>query len=300
MKHGTVSLLKFKVLARRLRLPLWQAVGLLESLWLFAQHNARDGELTAHTAEGVAAWLEWEGDAGELVEALVDTRWLDRAGERLLIHDWDDHKPNWIRGMDASPRTKKRTPRSVSLSVPLSETLGVEPGQSHSDAPPNLTPPNHTQPNTEVASATSLSSAAANDGAAGKPDLQLVVDADDAQDAQAAVKLAAKQLTDAWNKAPGVVPFKAWNDARRKSFRARLRTKIMLDENDRRLWLDAALDVLVKKFPLRITQGRDNDWKPDIDWFLRPNTLTKIIEGSYDWQKREAAAARKPPRKALA
>jgi hypothetical protein len=88
MKHSAITLLKFKCLAARLSLPLWQTVGLLESLWLFAMHHARDGNLSRFSPTDIAAWLE--------------TRWLERGGDgELLIHDWDDHKPTWLKGVQS-------------------------------------------------------------------------------------------------------------------------------------------------------------------------------------------------------
>ncbi len=140
MKHQAINLLKFKMLSRRLKLPLWQGVGLLESLWLFAQHNARHGDLTAFGADGIACWLEWEGDPGELVDALVETCWLEREGERLTIHDWDEHKPNWVKGMAASPVTKPRTP-----SATPSATLSVTPSAALAATPPSPPLPNLTK-----------------------------------------------------------------------------------------------------------------------------------------------------------
>jgi hypothetical protein len=101
MKHQAITLLKFKSLAARLSLPLWQTVGVLESLWLFAMHHARDGDLSRFRPSDLAAWLEYGGDATAMVEALVETRWLDRNGDGLVIHDWADHKPTWLKGIDA-------------------------------------------------------------------------------------------------------------------------------------------------------------------------------------------------------
>ncbi len=133
MKHQAIHTLKFKLLARRLRLPLWQAVGLLESIWLLAQHEAKDGDLTHYGAAGIAAWVEYDGDPDELVDALVGDKpghgWLDRDGDKLMVHDWEDHRPNWLKGSLASPRTKtrKHSSPSESLSESPSDTLSESP-----------------------------------------------------------------------------------------------------------------------------------------------------------------------------
>lgn len=91
---------KFKRLQRALNLRLWQAVGLLESLWLCTYANAADGGIgKVLSDDDIAAWLEWEGDAAALIDAMVETRWLDRDKEyRLIVHDWHDHCSNQLKG----------------------------------------------------------------------------------------------------------------------------------------------------------------------------------------------------------
>lgn len=98
MKIGTTEKLKFKNLQRRLRLPVWQAVGLLETLWKTAYRNAPAGDIGRLTNDEIAAAIEWGGDADELVDALVATRWLDADQQhRLLVHDWEQECESWLR-----------------------------------------------------------------------------------------------------------------------------------------------------------------------------------------------------------
>lgn len=98
MKRGTPDHPKARALAARLKLRRWEVVGLLESLWHFASGYARRGDVGRHTDDEIASHLEWGGDARELVEALVATRWLDRcACHRLRIHDWPDHADQTVR-----------------------------------------------------------------------------------------------------------------------------------------------------------------------------------------------------------
>lgn len=103
MKNKTPELLKFKRLHRRLGFRTRrETIGLLEALWIFAQNNARAGDVGRYTDDELAAELEWSGSPAELVAALVETGWLDRCLERrLLIHDWADHSPNWLKGVVA-------------------------------------------------------------------------------------------------------------------------------------------------------------------------------------------------------
>ncbi len=92
MKQGTENTLKFKLLQRMLNLPLWQAKGLLQSLWDLTAQSAPRGDIGRFTYDEIAAGLDWRGDPQALIDALVETRWIDQHDEHgLIIHDWPDH-----------------------------------------------------------------------------------------------------------------------------------------------------------------------------------------------------------------
>ena len=92
MKREAVSHTKMKRLCRRLDLPLWQAIGLLESLWLLTGREAPRGDIGKLTDEDIALGIDYRGDEATMIDALVASGWMDRdpAG-RLVIHDWADH-----------------------------------------------------------------------------------------------------------------------------------------------------------------------------------------------------------------
>jgi len=99
MKPSCPQTVKFLKLKRRLKLAHWQAVGLLESLWLIAQHSAQQGDIGKLSNEDLAASMEWAGDADELVQVFVDCGFLDRCRvHRLVVHGWNEHAPTWTRG----------------------------------------------------------------------------------------------------------------------------------------------------------------------------------------------------------
>lgn len=99
MKAGTESKLKFMGLKRQLRLPFWQVVGILEAIWHTTLRNAPDGDIGKLSNEDIAAAIEWDGDADELIAALVKSRWLDTdPAFRLIVHDWSEHCPNYLKG----------------------------------------------------------------------------------------------------------------------------------------------------------------------------------------------------------
>lgn len=91
--------IKFKRLKRILRLAHWQVVGVLESLWLLTQTNAPKGDIGRLSDEDIAAGIEWEDDATSLINAFVEAGFLDRSDTyRLVVHDWKEHAPMWLRG----------------------------------------------------------------------------------------------------------------------------------------------------------------------------------------------------------
>lgn len=99
MKLGTESKLKFKCLQRRLGLSLHATVGLLETLWLVTYSNAPAGDIGRLSNEEIAAAIEWDRDADELVQALVEYCWLDLDDEsRLIVHDWSEHCAQFLKG----------------------------------------------------------------------------------------------------------------------------------------------------------------------------------------------------------
>ncbi len=99
MKSAALESVKFKKLKRRLNLPNWQAVGLLEALWQFTCSNSPQGDIGRHSNEDICASLEWGGDADELIKTLTECGWLDVHEEcRLSVHDWHEHAPNYVKG----------------------------------------------------------------------------------------------------------------------------------------------------------------------------------------------------------
>lgn len=99
MKAGTTESMKFMVLKSKLRMPKYAVVGLLEGLWGLTAASAPDGAIGKFSNLEIAAWLEWEGEADELIGALIDAKFVDVSDDyRLVIHDWADHAPNFIKG----------------------------------------------------------------------------------------------------------------------------------------------------------------------------------------------------------
>lgn len=98
MKRGTIEHPKTKKLARLLGVPVVQVIGHLEAIWHFTARYAIAGDIGVHSDEEIAEAAMWEGEPAKLIEAMVESRWIDRdAKHRLLIHDWRDHADQAVR-----------------------------------------------------------------------------------------------------------------------------------------------------------------------------------------------------------
>ena len=158
MKHGTELTVKFLKLKRRLGLPLWQCKGLLESLWNLTAASAPEGDIGRFSNEDIAASIEWKGDENELINALVETKWLHTDSEyRLYVHDWSDHAPNFVKGnftkhnkkfADEVARERSGTEKAVEISTreqnTPSKTLPSKGGGEKKASSTPATKPNQT------------------------------------------------------------------------------------------------------------------------------------------------------------
>ena len=92
---------KTKKLARRLG-----HAGPLYCIYLFlwVASNRSDGDLAGLTDEDIELSIDWQGDEGAFVRAMVDVGFLEGEAGARRIHDWAEHNP-WAAG--ASARSEK-------------------------------------------------------------------------------------------------------------------------------------------------------------------------------------------------
>jgi hypothetical protein len=92
MKRGTPTHPKTYTLAAVLNVPLWGAVGILESLWHYAQRYAPAGDVGRFSDEAIARAIGWQENPATLVSGLAQAGWVDKCHcHRVRIHDWPDH-----------------------------------------------------------------------------------------------------------------------------------------------------------------------------------------------------------------
>lgn len=126
MKANTPELMKFKKLQRKLGESRRGTIGLLEGLWIEVARNSPAGDVGRFTNEEIAIMVDWDGDPDLLVDSLVECRWLDRCSEnRLVVHDWKDHCPTYVKGGLAKQR------KDIAIATtPEVEPIGISPVES--------------------------------------------------------------------------------------------------------------------------------------------------------------------------
>ena len=84
---------KTKRLARMLGVTLPDVVGRLHLLWWWAMNYAKDGNLSKYDASDIADAVEWDGDQGLLLNALIKTGFIDKNKDgTMVLRDWDTIK----------------------------------------------------------------------------------------------------------------------------------------------------------------------------------------------------------------
>lgn len=98
---------KTKKLARLLGVSLPAAVGHLHYLWWWALDFAQDGTLGKYDAADIADAMQWDGDADQLIDALLSAGYIDNTGSGLVIHDWAEYAGKLLERR-AKDRARKR------------------------------------------------------------------------------------------------------------------------------------------------------------------------------------------------
>ncbi len=84
-------------LATRLGICLPQAIGHLELLWAFVAQKTPQGDIGKWSNAVISHAAQWTNDPDLFVQSMTDSGFFDEDSDhRLLIHDWAEHRPNWV------------------------------------------------------------------------------------------------------------------------------------------------------------------------------------------------------------
>ena len=119
--HESVDGPKLRNLYKKLGCSKFEAVGILNFLWFWGLANAKkDGLILYADKEDIERYLYGAGAGctippGTLVDALIETGWIDETSDGMCIHDWEVWQEQWYKAKDkreADARRKRESRRN--------------------------------------------------------------------------------------------------------------------------------------------------------------------------------------------
>lgn len=103
------------------------------TLWVWAAKHAEDGVLPAEDVDIIAEECGWTGEPSEFIDALVSAGWIDRDGELLVVHDWDEFQGTLVerRRRDRLRKRRERKRRRAEFGGEPS----IDDPSGHADVP---------------------------------------------------------------------------------------------------------------------------------------------------------------------
>lgn len=135
--RGTLTHRKTRRLAKALGIMPCFALGILEALWHVTSEQTPAGDIGRMSNQDMADEMFYDGDADELVDALVLSGWLDVHPEcRLAVHDWAQHADQATKRKVARHGGEMTSQRLVMTSqVPVMDSPPVSSIQSPEPVP---------------------------------------------------------------------------------------------------------------------------------------------------------------------
>lgn len=249
-RPGFSSHPKFRRLVHLLRCPVPHARGYLECLWEVAYE---DGNPIIGDSTDVELAAQWPGEPGQLTQTLLDCRLIDsQSGGKYAIHDLLEHAPDYVRKRAA--RAQERAQRKAAADSDR------QTADSGGQRPPNGSTPSPAQPSPNKNPPTPQGG-------------NRVVKTQPPDKAPETPALSSADFLTAWNAVVGFTPARKLTGARLKAFQARTK------DAD---WLAGWREALAKASRKPFCRGaNDQSWRATADWFLRPDTVTRLLEGQY-------------------
>jgi len=274
-------------IAAALRRSTDEVVGMLVRFWAWAQSQSSDGTLEGLDIVMAAAACHV---STKFLESLASVGWLVQTDHGLVIPNFDRWMGNSakarLRGALRKQRERLRTRCSAAAEAVTQMSRSrhasvTQMSRSQRDTSVTIEEKrieekslNNISPNGDSASAyaeapchagETLPSSLTDDNVDDSPDCH-----SHRPDPASSVAI---RLRDAWNAVRGVVPIREWSERRKRQLRARLRDPT---------WLENAIRAIamIPDSPFLLGEN-DRGWRADIDWFLRPDSVTRILEGKY-------------------
>ncbi len=144
--HTGIDGPKLREFRKKLKCSKFEATGILVYLWFWGLENAeKDGKILHADREDIEECLIGSSVGCKLiptsiVDALVETGWIDETDEGLYIHDWEIWQEQWYKAKERREKDAKRKRESRKKEVQNAKNLSEEnPKDSPSDSPQNDT-----------------------------------------------------------------------------------------------------------------------------------------------------------------
>ena len=112
-----------------------EAVGILIDLWTWSVDYAEGGDLSRISSDDLMAALGVTQDTAlikfDLIESLVMAGFIDREGERIVLHDWDIHQGQLLAQRDANRERQRRHRRKRDSNGDVTVTAPLPNASSH-------------------------------------------------------------------------------------------------------------------------------------------------------------------------
>jgi len=93
-------------------------------------------------------------------------------------------------------------------------------------------------------------------------------------------------LTEFWNSHSSLQSIKTLSADRKRHLSARAKEEYFINS-----WKEAIARIAGSQF---CTGTNDRGWRADVDWFLKPGTIAKVMEGKYDNKERKQTTRQDP------
>jgi hypothetical protein len=265
---------KFLKLKRLLGEPTPHVLGYLECLW---HRGYQIGNPVIGDALDVESAAEYPGEPGRFAEAAHEAGFLDRTGDgAFAIHDLFDHAPTYAKKRMHRKGHAPAGTNYAGISDPRAGTKSSRAGQETAESFPEMS-----RAGTETAFSFPHGTQSQEPKAKNQePRTQSPKDSPPTPHGGAEAKrprIPPEEFRSAWNDAATANGWRQCDEIGAKRLAA-LRQRAAKDA-----WLGAWRHALARAGPSEFLRGGgDRGWIADVDWFLRPETVTKILEGKYD------------------
>lgn len=245
MKREALRHPKMLDLASRLGTTRAHCIGMITLLLDWCADVTPQGNIGRWNNGAIAMACEWTADADAFIEALVASGWVDRCEVHRLL----------VHDLEEHAQQwwkRKMAKLGLAFLRPVRRATITT-----CDPPIDIAIEGSVEPSVERSTERSPSRDRTSSlQTSGEPPTPL-----------------ADELIAVWNSTAGVRRVAKLTKKRQRAL------KVRLGEPDWP-WREA-----LGKFPLKSFASEPDGWQPTIDWFIRPDTVTSILEGKYDWVK---------------